>query len=379
MKRKSIYNLVFYLSSVLFLGVLAQAKPTDFRVVGYLPDYRMHKIQASWAQGLTDIIYFSIKPTASGGLDTSQLKIDFLKQLRVFTQQNNQRLLICLGGWDKSAGFAPMAMDPVKRKKFIHRLAKFVQQYNLDGVDYDWEFPINAQEAKAYSDLIIETKNSLKKANRIVTVAVGATKRLCRSAYQAADYIHLMSYDHIQNHATYQKSMDDIKRQLDFGVPKEKLCLGVPFYGRGIHNRHQVKTYTQLAQLQLAPHIDQINGIYFNGVATIKKKTNWAIDNQLAGMMIWEIGQDSNQPQSLLQAIAQVVSNKKTKVITTTIVGIAAHPDPILMRVNELAKAGVLTDIRIMESFPVQIRLTGPISVIKELQQMKRKALELVQ
>ncbi|MBL1275169.1 MAG: hypothetical protein COB30_003700 [Ectothiorhodospiraceae bacterium] len=54
------------------------------------------------------------------------------------------------------------------------------------------------------------------------------------------------------------------------------------------------------------------------------------------------------------------------------IIGSAEHPDPVLERVKNLEKEGVLRNVIVMESFPVQIRVTGPSMVIEELQKMPR-------
>ena len=40
----------------------------------------------------------------------------------------------------------------------------------------------------------------------------------------------------------------------------------------------------------LDPAVDQVGDDYFNGVAMIKKKTQYAIDHMLGGVMIWESG-----------------------------------------------------------------------------------------
>ncbi|KRA17370.1 hypothetical protein [Lysobacter sp. Root604] len=54
------------------------------------------------------------------------------------------------------------------------------------------------------------------------------------------------------------------------------------------------------------------------------------------------------------------------------IVGSAQSPDPVLARVMELEKSGVVKDVVVQESFPVQIRLRAPKKVIEELQRMPR-------
>jgi hypothetical protein len=54
------------------------------------------------------------------------------------------------------------------------------------------------------------------------------------------------------------------------------------------------------------------------------------------------------------------------------IVGSAESPDPVLTRVIELEKSGVVKDVVIQESFPVQIRLRAPRKVIDELNRIPR-------
>jgi len=288
--------------------------PERFRVVGYLPDYRMSTIHNSWGRDLTDIIYFSISPKASGEFDTSKLNEKAIRKLQALAKQNKVRILICIGGWGKSKGFGPMATNENRRRNFIRDLTKFCRKHGFAGADFDWEFPKSKAEKEAYSILLTETKNAFKPHGMIVTVAVGQNKQLTADAYQAVDYVHLMSYDHGVKHATYADSVADVKRQLGFGVPKEKLCLGVPFYGRNIKNRDDARTYSEIVSAHHpAPSADQAGGIYFNGVTTIQKKTRYAIENELAGVMIWEIGQDTFDTTSLLGAIKRTVSDAEAK------------------------------------------------------------------
>jgi hypothetical protein len=54
------------------------------------------------------------------------------------------------------------------------------------------------------------------------------------------------------------------------------------------------------------------------------------------------------------------------------IIGSAESPDPVLTRVIELEKSGVVKDVVVNESFPVQIRLRAPKQVIDELNKIPR-------
>ena len=57
---------------------------------------------------------------------------------------------------------------------------------------------------------------------------------------------------------------------------------------------------------------------------------------------------------------------------SAVIIGSAESPDPVLTRVMALEKSGVVKDVAVQESFPVQIRLRAPRKVIDELNQIPR-------
>lgn len=66
-----------------------------------------------------------------------------------------------------------------------------------------------------------------------------------------------------------------------------------------------------------------------------------------------------------------VVTGNET--VTVLIIGSAENPDPVLERVMELEKKGILKNVIVRESFPVQIEVTGPGSVIKKIQAIPKK------
>src|ERR1700722_6174474 len=50
-------------------------------------------------------------------------------------------VLVSVGGWTWSGNFSDMALTKKSRNLFIESAVKFVQKYNLDGLDIDWEYP----------------------------------------------------------------------------------------------------------------------------------------------------------------------------------------------------------------------------------------------
>src|SRR5690606_16668941 len=95
------------------------------------------------------------------------------------------------------------------------------------------------------------------------------------------------------------------------GLPKEKLVLGVPFYGYGFGSYKSDYTYASILTefgFDAANH-DLIGTacagcdyITYNGAATINAKTRLGIEEG-AGVMIWELSQDVAGANSLLKVI----------------------------------------------------------------------------
>lgn len=63
---------------------------------------------------------------------------------------------------------------------------------------------------------------------------------------------------------------------------------------------------------------------------------------------------------------------KQEPLESALIIGSAESPDPVLVKVMALEKAGVVKDVVVHESFPVQIRLRAPRKVIDELNRIPR-------
>jgi hypothetical protein len=77
--------------------------------------------------------------------------------------------------------------------------------------------------------------------------------------------------------------------------------LGLPFYGKP---RGKLTHYKDLVKAGADPYGDFYDSVFYNGINTIKAKTQFALKEKLAGVMIWEISQDTNDQYSLLKAIS---------------------------------------------------------------------------
>ncbi len=287
-------------------------EPSSFRIVGYLPNYR--EFDRVSTRGLTDLILFSVTPTATGDLNLSRLKKMPWSKLRAFKTQQRVRLILCVGGWERSANFATVATSDAMRQKFVNAVVKTCLDERLDGVDLDWEHPKTEAEQEGYAKLLADLHQAFEPHGLVLSVTIAAWQKLPPKAFDVVDWVNLMAYDHPGRHSTLEGAQSDVKKLIAAGVPARKLTLGLPFYGRDIKKSNRELIYREIvAKHHPEPSVDEVDNIYFNGPETISRKTKYAIDSGLAGVMVWELGQDATGDQSLLKAILGVVNQSARK------------------------------------------------------------------
>ena len=109
-------------------------------------------------------------------------------------------------------------------------------------------------------------------------------------------------------HSTYEQAVADLQKFIDAGIPRGKLILGIPFYGRKITAPYEETTYAEIIErYHPVPNVDEVDGIFFNGIETVQLKTCHAMSENIGGVMIWELAQDTMDKTSLLAAIKRAV------------------------------------------------------------------------
>ncbi|MGH8025254.1 MAG: glycosyl hydrolase family 18 protein [Pseudoxanthomonas sp.] len=231
---------------------------------------------------------FGAGESVSGAADTWDQPLrgnwNQLKQLKA--KYPNIKVLISLGGWTWSRGFASAAR-PENRVAFVTSCVNAYIRGNLpvtdnaggtgaaagvfDGIDIDWEYPNacglscgSAEDRANFTALLAEFRRQLNlvRPGLLLTIASGAgvDKIAATDPGQYAqhlDFINVMTYDF---HGTWEaktnhhsalfaspndpstgnvkfyNSNDAIEEFLARGVPASKLNLGIGFYGRGWTN-----------------------------------------------------------------------------------------------------------------------------------------------
>lgn len=217
--------------------------------------------------------------------------------------------MLTLGGWDRSAHFAPIAASPPARAKLVASVVRFALDRRLDGVDLDWEHPQTRGEQENYGKLLVDLRAAFRPHGLLLAVTLAGWPGLSAEAIGAVDYVQVMAYDHDQEHSTFVGAQQDVPTLLGAGVPAGKVVLGVPFYGRDVDSR-AARTYAEIvAEHAPAPQTDRIGQLYFNGPETIRRKVRFAKESRLGGVMSWDLGQDAPGDASLLRVIREAAAS----------------------------------------------------------------------
>ncbi len=312
------------------------------RVVGYYPDWGTGRLPISQIRydKLDHIIYFSISPNADGSIDLGHINISNMMMLVSTAHSNDVGVSICVGGWLRGQHFSAMTANATTRANFVSNMHQLCIDYGLDGVDLDWESISGDTDKSNYTKLIKDLKTALSDDGLLVTVAAASSSsKFEASAVPYLDWVNIMAYDMGTPHSSYWAAISTLTYWEDFGFPREKEFLGVPFYGRSSSGAY---TYKQIMDTYApAPDIDLVDGINFNGIDTIKAKAKYASINGYAGIMIWEISQDTSDETSLLTAIHDgfniTVNNESYRMIppadlkATASSGQTSYPDPMVV------------------------------------------------
>lgn len=312
----------------------------------------------------THIIYTFVGITTDGNvqildswLDLPNGRDGYGKFTRLRELSPGTKALVAIGGWNEgSVKFSQVAASPELRARFAQNAVAFLQTYNFDGLDIDWEYPNQRGGNPADKDNLIALLKELKQAfnnyGYLLTIAVGAAQSSASKSYHISelsrqvDFINLMTYDfhgawdrftgiNAPLYASSSEQGDDanlnvnsaVKYWLSQGASADKLILGVPSYGRsftlanpsnngvgapavgggnsGPYTRQtgmlgyneicvNIQGWTVVREpQQRVPYAFSGNQwVGYDDPTSIAEKTNYVVSNGLGGVMIWSVETD---------------------------------------------------------------------------------------
>lgn len=206
--------------------------------------------------------------------------------------------------------------------KLTANLLALLEEYDADGVSFDYEYPEKKSDFRTFADYIKSLDRAL--GDKLLTAAISewciGWNRFSASDFDPLDSIEIMAYDLFDergNHSTFYSAYSVVTNLIDKGVDMKKVHLGLPFYSRPINGDTYWGLYHEIAY-ELSPYENTVNEVYvnadgreipstpnyYNGRQMIYDKTRFALDAGLGGVMVWHFGCDSTDPE--LSLFAQI-------------------------------------------------------------------------
>lgn len=288
------------------------------------------------ADMVTGINYLAAYPNATS--DGVQLNNEprLRKILELKKENPDLKVILSFGGADAGTGGWPeMVLSDSLRMSFAEDCKRLVDQYGLDGVDFDWEFPQTPEQWDGYNKLFRDVRKVLGN-DKIVSAAAGfwGNDFDFPEAMKYLDYVNLMTYDMgwqaPYHHTALRRSdlagVSTIEESLDSFVSKgldyKDMVLGLAFYGRGDNKNFKDWTdYRDIVKRDLAaegmeqrwdsiacvPYIVDSLGtliVGFEDPRSLEIKCDFIKEKGLKGGMYWRTELD-NDSLDLTRTVAR--------------------------------------------------------------------------
>ena len=325
-------SIALVISNFLGINVPFAEKVDDFRVTTYIRGEYVQSESSLYPEDfdiVTDVILFECASFNSKGevICNEPILETALANIRKAIGRRDVSITLNLLGprgiTDSDVWEEQMEAQSVEHNKAFtsgvleDNIIAVLEKYDFDGVHFDYEYPLSLNAWHYYNNFLV----SLDKKLGDYTLGVAGNDwniKFTPAAVRAIDTLEVMLYDMIDEegrHATYEDTVKAVQKIGIYGVPFEKVNVGLAFYSRPTDMSAYWYGYNGCYE-----DIDE-NGWYhcdvtgkdfwFNTPDVIKAKTEYAIQNGFGGVMIWHYNCDlpSTHEDSLLRAIGTAVDD----------------------------------------------------------------------
>lgn len=296
------------------------AKP-DKVVVGYV---------TSWSSAMPDANLVTHYNYAFGHVTETfnGVRIDNperLKQIVALKEQNpSLKVMLSVGGWG-SGHFSEMAATEDNRLAFAQDCRRVVEEFDLDGIDIDWEYPTSSEAGISSSPddtdnftLLMQDIRQAIGQEMLLTFADYADTTFVhyRDVMSVVDFVNLMTYDMANppyHHSALYRSeiagnltvSEAVEHHLEAGVPLDQLVVGMPFYGRASKEYKGERPFGKIewegeystrwdSAAQVPYLVDQAGTMVLacDNATSIGIKCDYILKKGLRGAMYWDADDD---------------------------------------------------------------------------------------
>ncbi|MFA5301751.1 MAG: glycosyl hydrolase family 18 protein [Bacteroidales bacterium] len=295
----------------------------------------------SWKEAIPDPTHITHINYAFGHVNDScnGIRVDNPERLRQIValkeKKPSLKVLLSIGGWG-SGRFSQMSANEQYRESFAKDCRRIVNEFGLDGIDIDWEYPTNPgpgisfapEDTRNFTLLMRDIRKHLDHG-QLLTLASAASGKFIdfRSIVEYVDFVNIMTYDiaypPFHHSGLYPSSLtgdlscyESVLAHVTAGFPLDRLVLGIPFYGKPSPDFPQgMNSYGRLIQLEnyekcwddiaKAPYLKDSTGkivCNYDNPRSIGYKCRFIHQYGMKGAMYWEYEGDDDKG-SLRQAV----------------------------------------------------------------------------
>lgn len=304
----------------LWIGLSLCAQHTAF-VSSYIRGsfYNRGRIDVNSLRVSDDLIFLNVHPGRDGSLSFEEPRLfrqkgvatweELVDSVRLIVKGTGAKLRLGASGGEWKA----MVADEHARTAFAENIKKVLQDNRLDGIDLDFEWAVGKQEYEDYSLAILKLREVLGKQYILSASLHPVSYKISKEAIAALDFVSLQCYGPSPVRFPVERYCRDLQAVLEYGIPKEKLVAGVPFYGVTKDHSKKTEAYFSFVQegLITAPSLNEVtykdDVFVFDGQENIRTKTRYVKELGLKGMMSWDLATDLplEDSRSLLKAMVE--------------------------------------------------------------------------
>lgn len=226
------------------------------------------------------------------------------------------KILLSVASSMDDDGFCNIAKTDEGRVSFARQCSAFMDEYNIDGIDIDWEYPRYSIFDRQVCDTcrkdhaaLLETLREVLPSEAILSFAAGCGNTIkCyvnTRLSKVVDFVNVMLYDfRIDDNSPFDESKSNIYNFVLQGYSKRQLNWGLPFYGRCADADYDYFSYARIMDLvenNEACMIQQQNNSYaeyngrilsFDSYEQIEKKAKYAKKRGYGGVFCWHMSCD---------------------------------------------------------------------------------------